>query len=55
MLEKCDKDLIAISQMPGCKEMVERVKDEVYKDGKLTAYFSEKYRADHQGGDYGKS
>lgn len=44
MLEKCDKDLIAISQMPGCKEMVERVKDEVYKDGKLTAYFSEKYQ-----------
>ena len=42
-IEKCDEDLERIAAFGGCREMVDRVKQDVYENGSLTQYFADKY------------
>lgn len=44
MIRKCEADLDAIACVPDCRDMVKRVKRDVYKDGNLTSYWAEKYQ-----------
>lgn len=41
---KCDDDLAKIRAFDGCADMVERVKKDVFENGNLTTYFSDKYQ-----------
>ena len=41
---KCDDDLEKIATLDGCRDMVKRVRDDVYENGNLTPYFADKYQ-----------
>lgn len=43
-IQKCDEDLAKIATFDGCREMVERVKLDVYENGNLTPYFADKFQ-----------
>lgn len=43
-ISKCDDDLARIRTFDGCREMVDRVKKDVYENGNLTPYFADKYQ-----------
>ena len=42
-INKCDEDLERIAAFPGCRDMVARVKHDVYENGNLTDYFADKF------------
>lgn len=42
-IEKCDEDLEQIAAFNGCREMVDKVKQDIYENGNLTEYFADKY------------
>ena len=44
LIEKCDQDLEKIATFPGCRAMVEKVRNDVYENGNLSPYFSDKYQ-----------
>lgn len=44
LIFKCDEDLKKISTFDGCREMVSRVRKDVYENGNLTPYFTDKYQ-----------
>jgi hypothetical protein len=41
---KCDEDLAKIRAFEGCADMVDRVKTDVYENGNLTPYFTDKFQ-----------
>lgn len=43
-IDKCDEDLDNLRAFEGCAEMVDRIKADVYENGSLTPYFSDKYQ-----------
>lgn len=43
-IDKCDEDLAKIRAFEGCADMVDRVKSDVFENGNLTEYFSDKYQ-----------
>lgn len=43
-IAKCDQDLAKIAEFPGCNEMVERVRRDVYENENLTAFWADKYQ-----------
>lgn len=40
---KCDEDLKKIAAFPNCRDMVERVRRDVYEDEQLTPFWADKY------------
>jgi hypothetical protein len=43
-IKKCDDDLARIAAINGCREMVARIKNDVYENGNLTPYFADKFQ-----------
>jgi hypothetical protein len=43
LIDKCDEDLKKIRAFDGCADMVDRVKKDVFENGNLTPYYSDKY------------
>lgn len=44
LIAKCDQDLEKIAMYPGCRAMVDKVRNDVYEKGNLTPYFADKYQ-----------
>lgn len=44
LIRKCDDDLEMIANFPDCREMVNRVKKEVFENGDLTPFFADKFQ-----------
>lgn len=44
LIQKCDEDLEKIAAFKDCREMVNRVRRDVYENGSLTPFFADKYQ-----------
>lgn len=44
LIDKCDADLEKIAAFKKCRAMVERVRNDVFENGNLTAFFADKYQ-----------
>ena len=44
LIAKCDQDLERIAMFPGCRIMVDKVRNDVYENGNLSPYFADKYQ-----------
>lgn len=43
LIEKCDEDLIKIAAFPGCRDLVEKTRRDVYENEQLTPFWADKY------------
>jgi hypothetical protein len=44
LIQKCDEDLNSIASVGKCGPLVERVKNDVYENGNLTPFWTDKYQ-----------
>lgn len=43
LIEKCDEDLNRIATFPGCRDLVEKTRRDVYENEQLTPFWADKY------------